>query len=70
VAKVLVAVALSEDEAKLLEEIAKNEGHNDLGKVLEKALRLFIEVGDEASTSSQPLYLSRRVGRIQGSVYH
>jgi len=69
VAKILVAVALEEDEARALEEIAEREGHGDIGRVLEKALRTYLELG-ESSTSLQALYLSRRAGRIQGSVYH
>ncbi len=66
-AKVLVAVVLEEDEAKVLEEIARQEGHSDIGRVLEKALRTYLELG-ESNTSLQALYLSRRVGRIRGSV--
>jgi len=66
--KVLVAVVLDEEEAEILEEIARREGHSDVGRVLEKALRTFLELGG-SNTSSQALYLSRRVGRIQGSAY-
>ncbi|WP_168371292.1 hypothetical protein [Pyrodictium occultum] len=65
--KVLVAVALSEEEAAALERAAEREGHGDLGRVLEKALRLYLE-HEEASRSSQALYSSQRAGRIRGTV--
>jgi len=60
--RVLVAVALGEREARLLEEIARREGHGDLGRVLERALRLYLD----ASTSSRPVYSSPRGGRRRG----
>ncbi len=45
-AKVLVAVALSDEEAELLEEIARRKG-TSLGEALAEALRLYIEAGEE-----------------------
>jgi len=68
VAKVLVAVALSDEEAEALERAARKEGHGDLGRVLEKALRLYLEM-DDASISSRALYSSQQAGRIRGTVY-
>jgi hypothetical protein len=68
VAKVLVAVALSDEEAEALERAARMEGHGDLGRVLEKALRLYLEAGGGASISSRALYSSRQAGRIRGTV--
>ncbi|BES81578.1 hypothetical protein [Pyrodictium abyssi] len=66
-AKVLVAVALSDEEAEALERAARREGHGDLGRVLEKALRLYLETGG-ASISSRALYSSQQAGRIRGTV--
>lgn len=66
--RVLVAVALSDEEARALEEIARLKGE-ELGEVLEEALRLYLyRGGGEASTSSRALYSSQRAGRIRGTV--
>jgi hypothetical protein len=65
-ARVLVAVALSDEEARALEEIARRKGE-DLATVLEEALRLYVYHGT-ASTSSRPVYSSQRAGRIPGTV--
>ncbi len=67
-AKTLVAVLLSDEEARMLEEAARREGHGDLGRVLEKALRLYLELGDEANTSSRAVYSSPLGGRRLGTV--
>ena len=67
-AKTLVAVLLTDEEAKMLEEAARREGHGDLGRVLERALRLYLETGGEVSTSSQAVYSSPLGGRRLGTV--
>jgi hypothetical protein len=64
--RVLVAVALSDEEARALEAVARRKGE-DLATVLEEALRLYL-YGEEPSTSSRPLYSSQRAGRIRGTV--
>ena len=51
-AKVLVAVALSDEEAELLEEVARRRG-TSLGEALAEALRLYIEAGDEQDNMLQ-----------------
>lgn len=65
-ARVLVAVALSDEEAEALERIARRKGES-LGEVLEEALRTYLDLG-EASTSSRAVYSSRLADRIRGSV--
>ena len=69
VPRVLVAVALSDEEARALEAVARRKGE-DLPTVLEEALRLYLYGGavEDASTSSRPVYSSRRAGRIPGTV--
>ncbi len=69
VGRVLVAIALSDEEARALEAVARRKGE-DLGTVLEEALRLYLYAveGAAASTSSRPLYSSQQAGRIRGTV--
>lgn len=46
-----MAVALSDEEARLLEELARRKGYGGLGEALEEALRLYLGL----STSSRPV---------------
>jgi hypothetical protein len=68
-AKVLVAVALSDEEAEALERAAVRRGES-IEEALEEALRLYLEVagGGGANTSLQALYSSRRASHRLGSV--
>jgi len=63
--RVLVAVALSEEEARRLEEIARRRGYPSIGKVLERALRLYLSL----NTSSQALRSSPRASRRLDTAY-
>lgn len=64
----LVAIALTEKEAKLLEEIARRKGYNDIGEAVIEALKLFL-YRRNPSTSLQASYLSRRVAHKPGTSY-
>ncbi len=64
---VLVAIALSEKEAELLEEIAKRKGYNSIGEAIREALELFLNKRDRPSTSLRALYLSQQIGHKLGT---
>lgn len=64
---VLIAIALSEEEAKLLEEIARRKGYKSAGEAVREALELFLSKRSRLSTSWRALYLSQQTGHRLGT---